>query len=231
MYTRIRISLIALCTLSILGAASSSFGAVTFTAETTTSLGNPLNALEIGELITINVTLRSDGEELFALRAAATGYDPSVASFVSGEAVPRLLVSICLPEGCFGGADNSGLAAGPLVESLSNPLGPEVTFAASIATAGTTNTGEIDLGVSGMAGDPQFRLIFLASGPGSTTIKLGSDPSFGHYVVGEGGAFLPAVNAEVALAVIPEPATAVLLGMGLALLASHRCRTALPTAP
>ena len=44
--------------------------------------------------------------------AAATGYDPSVLTFVTGQAWSDVLVQVCVPAvGCFGGVDNSNFAA------------------------------------------------------------------------------------------------------------------------
>ncbi|MCP4906566.1 MAG: PEP-CTERM sorting domain-containing protein [bacterium] len=62
-------------------------------------------------------------------------------------------------------------------------------------------------------GDGQFRLAFTVHA--SSTIQIG-DGGSGDGAIGNGGASLASNNTSVAFSVIPEPGTALLMGLGLA---------------
>ncbi len=64
---------------------------------------------------------------------------------------------------------------------------------------------------------------FLAYQEGSVNLDFGTG-QFGNEAVGAGGAFLPFSNAGYSLTVVPEPGTALLMGLGLAGLATTRRR-------
>ena len=90
-----------------------------------------------------------------------------------------------------------------------------------VSSGGSIYTGATDEGVAtGTAGDPQFQLVFTAVGPGTTTINLGADAAYGDEIIGAAGSVLTANNTSVTLTVIPEPGTALLMGLGLVGLAS-----------
>jgi hypothetical protein len=219
---RLFVSIIA--SAAMLMVASVAGAEVTFTASASSN-GGPISALNPGDLVTIDITLRSDGEAAFGVGGAAFGYDESVASYVSGTAVNAVLVQVCVPAlGCFGGVDNGVIAgAGPAL-SLANPLGPEVQFLNAASTSGSTFTGATDQGVNGVAGSAQFQLVFQAGPAGSTTIEFGADPDYGDALIIAGGQQGVTNSAFVTLTVIPEPGTALLMGLGLAGLASARRR-------
>ncbi len=206
---RLFVSLIASAAMVL--AASAAGAAVTFTATTSADLGN----LNPGEEFTIDITLRSDGETAFGLGGAATGYG-GVLEFVSGEAAGAALAQVCVGGSCFGGLDNSIV---DVVESTDNPLGPEVQFFNGVSTGGTANTGEVDESPDGTAGAPQFRLVFRAIG-GAADLTIGALEEYGDALIIAGGARGQSNNAVLAINVIPEPGTALLMGLGLAGLAA-----------
>ena len=93
-------------------------------------------------------------------------------------------------------------------------------FTATTGAASASSPG-LDGVIDG--GDAQFRLVFRAAAPGVTTIEIGTntaDPILGNAVIGDGGVASNAANAVVTVSVIPEPGTALLMGLGLAGLAT-----------
>jgi hypothetical protein len=122
---RLFISVIA--SVAMFFAASVAGAAVTFTQSTSVDSGRALSALEIGDVVTIDITLRSDGEGTLAVGAAASGYDTGVVSFSGGQASSAVLVQVCIPTvGCFGGIGN--VAANlPLAQAVDATAGPFVS--------------------------------------------------------------------------------------------------------
>ena len=178
---RLFISIIASAAMLLVASAASA--EVTYTASASSS-GGPLSALNPGDLVTVDITLRSDGELAFGVGGSAIGYDEAVASYSSGTAVSDVLVQVCVASlGCFGGVDNSAIAgAGPQL-SLANPLGPEVQYLNAASTGGSAFTGATDEGVDGVPGSAQFQLVFEASGAGTTTIEFGADQDYGDALI------------------------------------------------
>ncbi len=206
---------------ALLLGASAAQADVTFTATTTTTGSRPLNALQVGDTITIDLRISSTGTPAIAgVGASARDYDTAVVSFTSGNSVASFLNEICIPgTGCFNGLDNQ--VAGALSEDNDFPsVGPFVKFANAVSTTPRTGTGAQDPGLDGIVGggDAQFRLVFTAQAEGSTTIALGtrsSEPIVGDAIVEAGGAISDATNVLLNITV-PEPSTAAigLAGLG-----------------
>jgi hypothetical protein len=215
---RLFVSVIA--TTAMFFAASVAGAAATFTA-TASSSGGPISALNPGDVVTIDITLGSDGSAVFGLGVSAVGYNPAIASFTSGSVPANVLNAICVAPGtCFGGLANT---TGSAAESTANvPNLPEIQLFNGVSTVAVNGTGSADQGVITLvAGDPQFQIVFTAGSTfGSTTISIGANDAYGDQVIGTGGAVEAATNAAVTLTVIPEPGTALLMGLGLAGLAS-----------
>ncbi|MEZ4281999.1 MAG: PEP-CTERM sorting domain-containing protein [Myxococcota bacterium] len=216
---------------ALLLGASAAQADVTFTADTTTTGGRPLGALQVGDTITIDVRISSTGTPAIAgVGASARDYDSAVVSFTSGNSVASFLHDVCIPgTGCFSGIDNQ--VAGALTENLSVPAqGPFVRFANGVSLTARTGTGDLDPGLDGIVGgdDAQFRLVFTAEAEGSTTIALGtraSEPIIGDAIVVAGGGVEDANNVVLNITV-PEPSTAAIgmagLGSVLALVGIRR---------
>ena len=95
-------------TFLILFSTQSALAAVTFTAATSSSSGRPLSALAPGDTLTIDVTMRTDGEGIYGLGVSAVGHDPSILAFTSGSIPTDVLNAICVRPGfCFGGIANT----------------------------------------------------------------------------------------------------------------------------
>jgi hypothetical protein len=215
---RLFVSVIA--TTAMFFVASVAGAATTFTA-TASSSGGPLSALNPGDVVTIDIQLTSDGEALYGLGGSAVGYDASVAVFSTGTTTASALNLVCLPAptGCLGGLPNS--TSNPLTESSLNAPGlPEVQFFNGISVAPITGTGLLDEGYSGVAGTAQFQLVFSAGAAGTTTINLGANGAYGDNAIGAGGTTLASTNGAITITVVPEPGTAILMGLGLVGLAS-----------
>lgn len=195
---------VALLASLVVMSASVAVADVTWTTNVTTSLGSPLSAVQVGETITIDVTLRSDAS-LFGLGGAAFGYDTGIVSLNSGSLSAAVVVQVATGPGTgFGGITNQTLS---LVQSNGPaPLLGEVQFMNGVDLAGTPATGAVDQGIiTGVAGDPQFRLIMNAVATGTTTVTIGTSAEYGDAVVLAGGAFGASTDSPVVITV-PEPA-------------------------
>ncbi len=197
---------------AILLLASSANAALTWTATATASGGDINNMLD-GDTLTIDITLRSDAEGVFGFGGAAYGYAPGSVTLdgPNSYGAPNVLNTICVPAaGCFGGMADQLAGNQPVLQ------GAEVQFFNGVSITAVTGTGAADevSNVPGFAvGDGQFRLAFTVHA--SSTIQIG-DGGSGDGAIGNGGASLASNNTSVAFSVIPEPGTALLMGLGLA---------------
>ena len=226
---RLKISIL---TLAVMFLVTSAANAITFSATTDV----PTDALLPGALVTVNVTVVLDGgDEINALGSSVYGYDTGVASFVSGEAVGGLFFQtapsnpdpnapICnlYPFLCEPSNPITNSAGGVLVEgtaSAGTGWGgtPQVEIVSAIALTETFVAQAFsDPGLNGTS--VQFQLVFQAGGPGSTSLIIGG----GSDLNGVSGGPSPGVinNAIIGITVVPEPGTALLMGLGLAGLAA-----------
>ena len=235
-------SLAAITALLVAPLSASALGIV---VESATSSGGSNTVLQPGDTITFNLRLENPGTvDVFALGIGAYGYDENgIGDFTdnhlqlvggtssqyglgtSGAVVPTI--------GVVGnGLENSTTTAVETGQPF--PIGTELRTTLFNAVSSTAVNGDgnndigIGLGTTGPGGDVHIQVTFLASdigdiNPGEVTIEFGTG-QFGNEAIGQAGAVLPFSNASWTLTVIPEPGTALLMGLGLAGLASTRRR-------
>ena len=100
-----------------------------------------------------------------------------------------------------------------------------------LAASGTGNDDAgVGGGLTGIGSDIHIQVSFLVQGLNSTvgsptavTLDFGTG-RFGNEAIGTGGSSLAFNNASSTLTIVPEPGTALLMGLGLAGLASIRRR-------
>ncbi|MAG32023.1 MAG: hypothetical protein CL908_14165 [Deltaproteobacteria bacterium] len=212
-----------------------------------TSSGASNSTLEDGDVLTVD--LRVDNatmESIYGIGIAARGYD----SDANGLADNGLqLLGASLTDSLF---NDQAFAGPVVVGGLSNvhsapleryalaspfpfPTGTPPTERHAVLFEGadlgaSTGDGSLDIGIGGSLtgdGDVHFQVQFLATAAGLTshsimTLEFGNQAEFGTLTIGADGAELPFTNASLALTIIPEPGTALLIGLGLAGLASRR---------
>ena len=201
---------ILIVTLASLFAASTAFASSTWTVVATAS-GGDLNAMTIGDTLTLEVKLETSAPgEMIATAGSVNNYDTGVVSVNAGASTvaANLLFAFIIPgTGSFNGVAN--LESGVADTSVQGP-GQEDTFLSILGTAGA--------GGDGTAEAAQFQIVYNVIGAGTTTLRIGT---FADYADAFSGASDNVVNnAAVTITVVPEPGTALLMGLGLAGLAA-----------
>lgn len=174
-----------------------------------------------GDLVVLDITLRSDGEPVQALGGSVYGPDASAFELVGGTGSGTVLVQLATGPGSgFGGIQGRS-------EVEVNPAGGDAgfVFAGHVTCCAATATGARDVSpVTGLAGGPQFQVVlrFVPPAEGEYTLFVGSNhPSGG--VFGSGGTSVDSTDASISVTyLVPEPGTALLIGAGLSFLARPR---------
>ena len=192
-------------------AASTSFASSTWTVTATTGDGSPLSAVTPGTTLTLEVKLTTSAPlEMIATAGSVNNYDTAVLSVdaaASTVAADLLFETIIPTVGSFNGISN--LESGVADTSEQGP-GQEDTFLSVLGTAGA--------GGDGTAEAAQFQIVYNVIGAGTTTLRVGT---FANYADAFSGASDNTVtNTGVTITVVPEPGTALLMGLGLAGLAA-----------
>jgi hypothetical protein len=211
-----------------------------------TGSGASNTVLQPGETITFDLRVENgDYEELFGLGMGVRGYDLNVNGVVDdgltlagGQVTAGIFNTFRAPGSpnqAFGGIENSLTA--PQELGFFNPVTfvreeKRVMLFNGVGLTAATGDGSDDVGIGGdyigSSSDVHFQVVFTATPVSQElrdfTLDFGTMPDLGAVAVGNGGSFLSFGNTQYSLTVIPEPGTALLMGLGLAGLATQRRR-------
>jgi hypothetical protein len=196
---------ILMVTLASLFAASTSFASSTWTVVATAS-GGDLNAMAIGDTLTLEVKLETSAPgEMIATAGSVNNYDTSVVSVdaAASTIAAQLLFGTIIPSvGSFNGITN--LESGVRDTSNEGP-GQEDTFLSALSTSGS--------GGDGTAEAAQFTIVYNVIGNGTTTLRVGT---FADYADAYSGASDNIVNNTEVTITVPEPTSVAASLAGLA---------------
>ena len=203
--------------------ASNAHAVVSFIVTTQVTGDRPLNAVLVGDEVTLNVrmtnpTLRFIG----GVGGAVQGYDSSIVQFVSGVSADTSL--FCTNGPCSNGLISAFDTSTPLEETNSVlSFGPYVQFVAAISVNLRNGAGTADPGIDGIVNgaDAEFRIVFqvinVDDGPTSFDIGTTLNPIVGNVIVwstlASGGVVTPDAQGNNATITVPEP-SAVATGLG-----------------
>ena len=152
-----------------------------------------LDALAVGDTLTIDVVLSNDASsEISGIGVQAFGWDPTVLRGTSLEVAESVfnmtVLSTPTGPGAIGGLPNSihpnvNLAGDPLLRAVERQ---QFHLMNAISLTPATGTGENDIGIGGgliRDGDVHARLTFEVIGGGTTAVEVGSLRSNGDVVV------------------------------------------------
>jgi len=198
-----RLFISVLATTAMFFTASLASAAVTWTVDASTSDGSPLTAVTPGAQIILDITARTDDFD-FGLAGSVNDYDNTIVGLDAASSLlrPNVFVAFCSdPNTCFGGLDNQVGGAITFQERAVGP-GVEAEFLAALGLSAAGGQGSLDPGiVTGVTGDPQFRVIYTALAEGTTTLQIGT---YAEYQDGYVGTVDELANNTTVTITVPE---------------------------
>lgn len=200
-----------------------------------TTSGASTSVLQPGETITFDLRLENaTNEQISGLEVLVSGFDTpgTTAAVSSGLQLVGGAVATSAFDAITGFGGLTNLRTAPTTRwqlNLFNPEAVRTSLFLAAATSPSSGSGSADLGIDGAlvgAGDVHFRVTYQLLPTTLATqnilLNFGTDATFGAIAVGPTGDAIPFQNASYALTVIPEPGTALLMGLGLVGLAARR---------
>ncbi len=192
-----------------------------------------------GTTLTLGFRIEGDTDEgLYGLGASIFGYEESVIDFQSGEAVTSIFHGVAIPAiGAFEGLDNQ-VGGRPLQESSIGSNGNRVLIFNGVGLR-PRSYNPLDPGLDGIigGGGAQIRVTLVMTGFGVTSLLIGTGYE-GDGAVYPGGSLDQSIILQLPIGgmdgpsscPVPEPGTALLIGLGLASL-GWRGRKSKPDVP
>lgn len=173
-----------------------------------------------GDSFTVDIALtNTSGDSVAGITGTISGL-AGVANVDSGVTASAHLAQFCSPTQCFGGVstvDNAFFNPNDLSQGNYNPGDDEVVIVNALALSPSVADGSGDPGLIGAVNEPSdldVRITLVAAGVGQSVLTVGGSFS-------DGTNTLPiTATASIGVTVIPEPGTALLMGLGLAGLAT-----------
>lgn len=157
-----------------------------------------------GEILTLDITIATTEPEALALGLRVANYDPSILGFHSAV-VPDSIFNLS-PSIPFGGLSN--LASG----------GEELPRTGVRAGWSVNLFQGVSIVAAAGAGPESFQVSFVVGSPGQTTLDIGVFADYADVYLGGDNVVH---NASVTITMVPEPGSALLVGLGLVGLAAR----------